>query len=194
VPQSAEEIYALAQEQAADPDRLGFLGWPAFPWTAQGDRIVPRPLDAPVEADRVRDGEGDRPCFRCSHPHEGVVWRNERWLLSVVRLQTREHMDFGDMGEELAGELGRLVLRAHNAMLALPHAGRVHIGKWGDGSAHLHVLLMVRPERLPQVIGSFAVEWDDILPPVPDEVWDREVVEVAAAMAAGGDGEVIPLR
>ena len=73
--------------------------------------------------------------------------------------------------------------RLHNAMLALPNAGRVHLGKWGDGSAHLHVLAMVRPARLPQVIGSFAVEWDDILPKVPEDVWQREVDEVVAVMA-----------
>ena len=87
------------------------------------------------------------------------------------------------MDEDLAGEWGRLVHRLHNAMLALPNAGRVHLGKWGDGSAHLHTLAMVRPARLPQVIGSFAVEWDDILPPVPEEVWQREVDEVVAVMA-----------
>jgi len=60
----------------------------------------------------------------------------------------------------------------------------------GDGSAHLHVLAMVRPSRLPQVIGSFALEWDDILPPVPEHVWQREVGEVDVAVVfALGRGE-----
>lgn len=45
------------------------------------------------------------------------------------------------------------------------------------------MLAVVRPARLPQVIGSFTVEWDDLLPPVPAEVWQREVDEVAAVMA-----------
>lgn len=194
MPQSAEEIHALAQARTDAPD-LRFVEWAAFPWVAEGGRIVAKELDPPSDVDRVRDGEGGVGCWRCEHPDEGVVWRNERWVLSTNRegrgglltlwLQTREHMDFGDMGEGLAAEFGRLTLRLHNAMLALPNAGRVHLGKWGDGSAHLHVLAMVRPARLPQVIGSFAVEWDDLLPPVPEEVWQREVDAVAAAMAAG---------
>lgn len=192
MPQSAEEIYELTRARTDVPD-LGFVEWPAFPWVADGSRIVAKELDPPTDVDRVRDGEGGGDCWRCEHPDEGVVWGNERWILSTDRegrgglltmwLQTREHMDFGDMSEDLASEWGRLVLRLHNAMLALPNAGRVHLGKWGDGSAHLHVLAMVRPARLPQVIGSFAVEWDDILPKVPEDVWQREVDEVVAVMA-----------
>lgn len=192
MPQSAEEIYELHRSRSDEPD-LSFVGWPAFPWAAEGGRVVAKELLPPVAADRVRGGEGGTSCWRCEHPDEGVVWANDRWVLSTARegrggllkfwLQTREHMDFGDMDEDLAAELGRLTLRLHNAMLALPNAGRVHLGKWGDGSAHLHVLAMVRPARLPQVIGSFAVEWDDILPPIPEEVWRREVDEVAAVMA-----------
>lgn len=194
MPQSAEEIYELHRSRTDEPD-LSFVGWPAFPWVAGGDRIVARELQPPTGTDRVRDGEGGRDCWRCDHPDEGVVWGNERWILSAPRegrggllkfwLQTREHMDFGDMSEDLAAEWGRLTLRLHNAMLALPNAGRVHLGKWGDGSAHLHTLAMVRPARLPQVIGSFVVEWDDILPEIPEDVWQREVDAVAAAMRAG---------
>lgn len=194
MPQSAEEIYQRYRSRSDEPD-LSFVEWPAFPWAVEGDRIVAKDLQPPTEVDRVRDGEGGNPCWRCAHPDEGVVWGNEGWTLSVNRegrggllamwLQTREHLDFGDMGEGLAAEFGRLTLRLHNAMLALPNAGRVHLGKWGDGSAHLHVLAMVRPARLPQVIGSFAVEWDDLLPQVPEDVWQREVDEVAMVMAAG---------
>lgn len=195
MPQNAEEIFELNRTRTDAPD-LGFIDWPAFPWAVQDGRIVAKELQPPTDADRVRGGEGGTSCWRCDHPDEGVVWGNDRWTLSADRdgrggllalwLQTREHMDFGDMSEDLAGEFGRLTLRLHNAMLALPNAGRVHLGKWGDGSAHLHVLAMVRPARLPQVIGSFAVEWDDILPPVPGEVWQREVEQVAAAMRSGG--------
>lgn len=194
MPQSAEEIHEQASSRADAPS-LDFVEWPAFPWAAEDGRITAKELLPPTEVDRERDGEGGRPCWRCDHPDEGVVWGNERWTLSTpvgerggllkLWLQTREHMDFGDMDEDLASELGRLTLRLHNAMLALPHAGRVHLGKWGDGAAHLHVLAMVRPERLPQVVGSFAVEWDDLLPPVPEEVWQREVDTVAAAMRSG---------
>lgn len=194
MPQSAEEIHERASARTDAPS-LDFVGWPAFPWSVEDGRITSKGLQPPAEVDRARDGEGGRPCWRCDHPDEGVVWGNERWTLSTpvgerggllkLWLQTREHMDFGDMDEDLASELGRLTLRLHNAMLALPHAGRVHLGKWGDGAAHLHVLAMVRPERLPQVVGSFAVEWDDLLPPVPEGVWQREVDAVVAALRSG---------
>jgi hypothetical protein len=36
---------------------------------------------------------------------------------------------------------------------------------------------MARPSRFPQLIGSFAAIWDDILPPLPDDVW-RENLEL----------------
>lgn len=194
MPQSAEEIHERVSSRIDAPS-LDFVEWPAFPWAVDDGRIVAKELQAPSVEDRVRNGEGGRPCWRCEHPDEGVVWGNERWSLSGNRedrggllklwLQTREHMDFGDMDEDLAGEFGRLVLRLHNAMLALPNAGRVHLGKWGDGAAHLHVLAMVRPARLPQVVGNFAVEWDDLLPPVPEGVWQQEVDDVATAMSRG---------
>ena len=197
MPQSAEEIFALHRARTDAPD-LGFVEWSAFPWAAEAGQVVAKDLEPPAGADRARDGEGGRGCRRCENPDEGVVWGNERWSVAANRegrggllalwLQTREHMDFGEMDEDLASEFGRLTLRLHNAMLALPHAGRVHLGKWGDASAHLHVLAMVRPARLPQVIGSFAVEWDDLLPRVPEDVWQREVDEVAMVMASGEGG------
>jgi hypothetical protein len=30
---------------------------------------------------------------------------------------------------------------------------------------------MARPARIPQLIGSFAAIWDDVLPQIPDELW-----------------------
>jgi hypothetical protein len=41
---------------------------------------------------------------------------------------------------------------------------------------------MARPARTPQLIGSFAAIWDDILPPVPEEIWRANVDAVAAAL------------
>ena len=84
MPQSAEEIYALARSRTAVPS-LDFVEWPAFPWVAQDGRIAARELQAPAEADRVCDGEWGSPCWRCEHPDEGVVWGNDRWTLSANR-------------------------------------------------------------------------------------------------------------
>jgi hypothetical protein len=41
---------------------------------------------------------------------------------------------------------------------------------------------MTRPARIPQLIGSFAAIWDDILPPVPEDVWRADVEAVVAAL------------
>ena len=60
--------------------------------------------------------------------------------------------------------------------------GRVHVCRWGDGSEHLHWWFMGRPARIPQLIGSFAAIWDDILPPTPDDVWQANLDRVAAAL------------
>ena len=41
---------------------------------------------------------------------------------------------------------------------------------------------MARPARIPQLIGSFAAIWDDILPPVPEEIRDADLEKLAAAL------------
>lgn len=82
MPESAEEIYERASSRTDDPD-LSFVEWPAFPWIAADGRVAAKDLRPPTAADRVRDGEGGRPCWRCDHPDEGVVWGNERWTLST---------------------------------------------------------------------------------------------------------------
>jgi hypothetical protein len=65
----------------------------------------------------------------------------------------------------------------------MDHVGRVHVSKIGDGGAHLHVWFMARPARFPQVLGSTVVEWDDVLPPGPEDVWRADLRHVAARLA-----------
>ena len=42
---------------------------------------------------------------------------------------------------------------------------------------------MARPARIPQLIGSFAAIWDDILPPLPEDVWRENLAIVARELA-----------
>ncbi len=58
----------------------------------------------------------------------------------------------------------------------------MHIGRWGEGSEHLHWWFMGRPARMRQLSDSFAAIWDDILPPVPDDVWRASIAKVVAAL------------
>ncbi|MBA3366315.1 MAG: hypothetical protein H0U03_11115 [Actinobacteria bacterium] len=101
----------------------------------------------------------------------------------VVILESREHLDLGDVPDELAGELGRLIVRVERAVRRVGDIGRVHVGRWGDGGAHLHVWFMGRPARLLQLRGSFAAIWDDIIPPASEAVWRGSLGIVARALA-----------
>jgi hypothetical protein len=53
----------------------------------------------------------------------------------------------------------------------------------GFGSYHLHYWFIARSERLPQLIGSFAAVWDDVLPPTPQDVWNENLAIVARALS-----------
>ena len=86
----------------------------------------------------------------------------------VLMLWTREHEDAGEIDDDLASEFGRISNRLVRIIEGLPGIGRVHVNRWGDGSAHFHVWFFARPDGFAQIKGSYAVEWDDILPPVDD--------------------------
>ncbi len=193
MPETAEEVYARVTARVGEQGRLpmpGVADWETFPW--EGD-IVPRKLLPPVEAEKPRAGENGTPCWRCDNPDVGVVWRNERWTVASTReptglplvlfLQTVKHMDFNEMDDDLASEYGRISNWLHRIMAGLPNIGRVHICKWGDGSQHLHSWFMARTARLPQVLGSYAAEWDELLPPVPEDIWRADLHEVARKLA-----------
>lgn len=191
VAQSAEEIYRRAQELGLR--RPPLEEWDTFPF--EGDIRV-RPLKPPVDEEPPRHGEDASDCWRCANAANVAIWSDERWLVYpfpkpsglpvVVILAPREHLDFGDLSADAAAELGQMLVRAERAVARVDHVARVHVCKWGDGSFHLHWWLMARPSRLPQLIGSFAAIWDDILPPVPEDVWRDNLATVARALAEGG--------
>jgi hypothetical protein len=126
----------------------------------------------------------------------GALWSNENWIVSalppnglpiVVLLEPRAHHDFPDLPDELALELGPLLLRVQRAVFAVGEIANVHVCRWGDGGEHCHIWFMARPARMPQLMGSFAAIWDDILPPVPENVWraNCEVVKQQLNQPAG---------
>ena len=147
----------------------------------------------PVEAEPPRYGEGGVDCARCTRGDEGYLWTGERWRLTgidrptglpvIVLLEPREHYaEPGDLPDELAAECGVMLGRVERAVRAVGEIGRVHVCRWGDGSEHLHWWFMARPARVPQLIGSFAAIWDDILPPLPEDVWRANLDAVAHAL------------
>jgi diadenosine tetraphosphate (Ap4A) HIT family hydrolase len=100
----------------------------------------------------------------------------------VLILEPNEHYDIDALPAERSAELGPLMQRIERAIRASGGIGRVHIGRWGEGGEHLHWWFLARPARMRQLSDSFAAIWDDILPPVPEEIWRASVAQVVAAL------------
>lgn len=185
--ETPEELYARAKDTLRMPP---VEEWATFPFEGE---IRPRELLPPVAAEKPRVGAGGVECWACATPDEGFLWTNERWRLRgsdeppalpmVLLLFPRAHFaDPGDLSEELAAELGLLLARVERAVRSIGEVGRVHVCRWGDGSEHLHWWFMARPARIPQLVGSFAAIWDDVLPPLPEAIWRENLAAVKAAL------------
>ncbi len=105
-------------------------------------------------------------------------------LPAVVILETRAHYEFHHLPDELQAGLGTMLVKVQRAVYAIGDVGNVHVCRWGDGSEHFHVWFMARPARIPQLIGSFAAIWDDVLPPLPDELWEANLALIREALTS----------
>lgn len=190
---SPDAFYQHALSAADAEGRLPVpaqAGWEIFPFEVAS--LVTKPLEPPVLPEPPRSGEGDGPCSRCTSPDVGVVWCNERWVLVrlneppgvrfMAMLMPRAHLDLADLDDTHAAELGRLIVKLDRAVRGLEGVGRVHINKWGDGGAHLHVFVLARPAGLLQLRGSNLALWDDLLPPIPEATYAADLAAVAAAL------------
>lgn len=204
MPETPEQTYQRAIAAADAEGRLSMppVGeWDTFPF--EGDIRV-RPLVPVVEAEPEREGEGGVDCWRCESGLEKAIWHDDSWLVAplpkpsglpvIVLLYPKAHHDIDDLPSNLVGELGPLLIRVEAAVRSVGHIGRVHIGRWGDGSAHLHWWFLARPERLPQLSSSFAAIWDDILPPLPVNLWRENLEIVSAALARDGGVDLLASR
>ena len=150
--------------------------WEIFPF--EPDSLVVKPLDPLTLPEPTRSGEGGVDCGRCTDPEAGAVWANERWALVAfdeprlplaVMVMPREHLDFGDLDDAMAAELGVISVRVARAVEALDGIGRMHVYKIGDGGAHLHQFLLARPAGMLQLRGSCLTLWEEMLPVVPPD-------------------------
>jgi hypothetical protein len=183
--ETSEELYARAKDALRAPPVEEWKTWPF-----QGS-VRPRALEPPA-AEPARHGEGGNGCGRCAAGDDEYLWTNDRWRIKalgptglplITMLETRaHHADPGDLSDYLAGELGLLLARMERAMRGIGEIGRVHVGRWGDGSEHLHWWLFARPARMHQLSGSFAAIWDDVLPPLPEEIWRENVAAFARGL------------
>ncbi|WP_239312892.1 hypothetical protein [Plantactinospora mayteni] len=170
-----------------------FTRWPSFPF--EGEFRV-KQLDEPVAVEPLRKGEGSGECHSCNAPDDAYIWVSERWrvramdrptgLPMVLILESRSHLDLGDLPNLLAAELGVMTVRLERAVRSLDGVARVHVNRWGDGAAHLHLWFLARPYGRLQLRGTFLSLWDDILPPIPESQWRENLALVAAWLAEFG--------
>ena len=179
----AREAYGHDGRPALPPQ----AGWPIFPFETRGLRV--RAVEDPVVPEPPRRGESQEECSTCAAPDEDFVWTDDRWRMSmaeepqslpVVVVHTRAHLDFHELSDDLGAELGLLLVRAQRALRAIEGVGRVHVYKWGDGGAHLHVVLVARPAGMMQLRGMFLSTWMHVLPPLPADQWTAVRSHVAA--------------
>ncbi len=155
-----------------------------------------KPLDPPVAVEPARKGDDGSDCVSCNTPDEEYIWVSERWrvramdrptgLPMVLILESRSHLDLGDLPNLLAAELGVMTVRLERAIRSIDGVARVHVNRWGDGAAHLHLWFMARPYGRLQLRGTFLPLWDDILPPISESVWRENLALIAAWLAEFG--------
>lgn len=200
MPQSAEEVHARIAGAVGPDGRLPLppsAGWANFPWEVADGAISPKQLPPPAD-DPGRFGETpEKPCEACAGFDPAVVaWEDDTWVLThpgrptgspvALVLHPREHVDMGNLDDELASQLGRISNRLVRIVENLPNIGRVHVSRSGDGGSHLRQRFYARTARLAGVHGSQAVEWDDIIPPGPADVWRADLHTIATKLANWG--------
>lgn len=192
----AFDITRRAREAHGPDGRLALpkqAGWPIFPFEPDGLRM--RGVEDPVLPEPPRNGEdGPQSCWTCTEEGGDLVWADDRWLVSMpaeplsvpaVTLHTRAHLDFHELTDELGAELGVLLVRSQRALAAIEGVGRVHVYKWGDGGAHLHIFVVARPAGMLQLKGMYLSTWMFALPPLPANVWEAMRAHVAASLDGG---------
>ena len=152
--------------------------WPIFPF--ETDNLRMRHVEDPVLPEPTRRGETTGDCSTCQSADDHFVWNDDRWRVSMSEeplslpaavLHSRDHLDFDVLTDRLAGEMGVLLIRIQRALAAIEGVGRVHVYKWGDGGAHLHIFLVARPLGMMQLRGMFLTSWLYALPPLAPELW-----------------------
>ncbi len=194
MPEAIEDYYARVlaaadAEQRIALDSAGIPTWDIFPFEPEGLRL--KPLAPLADDETPRNGEDPAQCWCVrGRPTDNQVWEDDRWFLEsissgaplVMLLTPRAHHDLTDLPDDLASELGRLLVAVGASIETLPSVARVHVSKWGDGGAHLHVFFFARPTRMPQLLGTCLALWDDFLPPVPDDVRSENAQAVVSEL------------
>lgn len=160
----------------------------------QPPRVIPEPP-------RVGEPGGD-PCGLCAwlagerDTEREPLWSDDDWALcrasdvtipGVVWLASRDHFDsFADMTDRATASYARVVGRIERAILGLGDIARVHVYRWGDGSAHFHVWFFPRPMGMLEARREMLPLWADLLPAAPEEAVADAEERIRKALKAGG--------
>jgi diadenosine tetraphosphate (Ap4A) HIT family hydrolase len=165
-------------------------------WFPFAGDITVKPLEDPVVPEPQRHGEDSATCGACARADDSYVWTDTNWRLTaenpsqlrgVVLLETREHFDtIAELPRNLLAELGPVMSRVEQACLDIGDVGRVHVNRWGDGSAHFHLWFIPRPLGALQLRGSMLPMWLDLMPDLDDSVRAEAQRQIGASMAAQG--------
>jgi hypothetical protein len=204
--ETPEEFYARIQAATDDEGRLPVAveempGWDIYPYEIDSLRV--KPLQPLADEEPPRGGEDPADCW-CAPgsselPRAGLAWLNERWRLVLGReakvpifviLEPLTHCDLATVPDDLAAEMGRLVVEIAAAVEDVPTVGRAQLYRFGDGGAHLHLMFLGRPRRVLQLRGSPLLDWEENLPRVPDDVHRANAAYVGSRLAerVGGSG------
>jgi diadenosine tetraphosphate (Ap4A) HIT family hydrolase len=172
----------------------GIPFWDICPY--EGDIRI-KVLEPPTLPEPPRRGEsGADDCVCTRKPDHGLVWTDGVWSLhhtgeptavpAMVLLKPVAHHDLRDLPPDLATGMGPMIQRVEKAIMGLGGVGRVHVNKWGDGGAHLHLWLIGRPEGMAQLLGTCLPLWEDVLPKMPHDLWVDSLRRIGEALAADG--------
>jgi diadenosine tetraphosphate (Ap4A) HIT family hydrolase len=170
-----------------------------LPYAEPLTRLEPQPRVIP---EPIREGDvGGEPCGLCrwlngeSDRTEEPLWSDDHWALcrasdvtipGVVWLASKRHFDsFADMPDAEAATYARTVGRIERAILGLGEIARVHVYRWGDGSAHFHVWFFPRPLGMLEARREMLPLWADLLPAAPEEAVVDAEQRIRKALEAG---------
>jgi diadenosine tetraphosphate (Ap4A) HIT family hydrolase len=199
MPLTSDEFYENATSMDEDQKRRALSAlteWEPFPFESEGLRVAT--LRPPQIPEPPRHDEDPASCRSCAASNGLPVWQNEGWRLIalsepsgaplVLMLLPKMHFDIGDLPDEMAAQLGQIVVHVSRAVESLEHIARAHVSRFGDGGAHLHVFFFARPDGFVQLRGNFFTVWDDLLAPVPRAVRDADAARVGELLAASYGG------
>jgi hypothetical protein len=193
------EFYEHALSAADGEGRLPLARmteWEISPFDQVGLQVAP--LRPPTDEERVREGEDPADCRACNRRDEGL-WLDDHWRLTriggvgvplVLMLHPRDHYGLADLPDARAAELGVLTSHIARHVEALDNIARAHVYRIGDGGAHLHVWFFARPARQPQLMGSWLVVWDDLLPEYPEPIAQADAVVVVQSLVGSYGGRL----